>query len=797
MPTRHHHIPFRAIRLSLTASLVASCLGTAHATEPVDIDIAAQPLAAAATKLAAQSGLTLLYSADLLKGKTAPRIVGKLTPQEALDKLLAGSGLRYQFVTADAVKIEAVPVGKVAELPPIEVSAPAIQDDTIGYQSTRSFAGTKTDTPLMETPVSVQVVPQQVLRDTQALTLPDAVNGTVSGVLGRSGGGILYDNFIIRGLPGSPFGDAFRNGLFNRADIYDISNVERVEIVKGPAAMLYGRIEPGGLVNYVTKRPLDTPYYAVQQQFGSWDLSRTSVDATGPLTPDGSLLYRFNGSYLDTESFRDFVSDQRTFLAPAVTWRPNREFELTIEAERKLSSFQPDIGIPAVAGRPAPIPLKRSLADGPDLESLESTLLAADWTWKFNEDWQLTQRYLHKDWSLSYNQILNQGLQADGRTLDRAASKSSSDPFHQGGYATNLDLNGQIEFAGMKHDLLIGTDYFRSEDRSRGLFTPVAPIDIYDPVYRQVDLDGLPAETNAGGFYRLEKWRGFYVQDQIRFGKAWHLLLGGRYDSVDSGTGFAGAGSSIADAKAGFVSLSNDAFSPRVGLLYEFNKHLSLYSSYSESFGANNGVSSTGQRFDPQSGDQIEVGMKFESPDRGLSGTVSVFDLTKSNLLTDDPASIDPAVQILAGKINNRGIEVDVSGEVNEQLKLLATYAYIDAQYTEDYDGLKGNRLENVPEHQGSVWGVWQFDPSWRAGLGLIAVDSRSADPENTAVLPGYARFDAMLGYDLRVASQRVQLQLNVQNLLDERYYANSGGSSNNVIPGAPINVLGSMRVEF
>ena len=198
------------------------------------------------------------------------------------------------------------------------------------YSVPNATAATKTDTPIIETPVSIQVVPRAVLEDKQAMSLPDAVNGHVSGVLGRTGGGTLYDNFIIRGLSGSGFGDAYRNGLYNRQDIYDLSNIEQIEILKGPAAVLYGRIEPGGLVNYITKKPLNTPYYAIQQQFGSYHQQRTSVDATGPIDENKTVLYRVNAAYTDNESFRDYVGNERIFVAPTLTWRPNEQFEANV-----------------------------------------------------------------------------------------------------------------------------------------------------------------------------------------------------------------------------------------------------------------------------------------------------------------------------------------------------------------------------------------------------------------------------------------------------------------------------------
>ncbi|MBS4052669.1 MAG: TonB-dependent receptor, partial [Methylomonas sp.] len=381
-------------------------------------DIPAQALAGALQTLAAQSGAAMLYTEQTAAGKTSPALQGEYTLEEAVRKLLSGSGLIYSIDGSGTVTLKPAPGGRNATtLEPLTVKGVRNPNDPydMDYAVTNATTATKTDTPLMETPVSIQVIPKGVLADKQSMTLPEAVNGHVSGVLGRTGGGFLYDNFIIRGLAGSGFGDAYRNGLFNRQDIYDIANIERIEILKGPAAVLYGRIEPGGLVNYVTKKPLDTPYYSLQQQFGSYDQYRTLVDATGPIDDDKTLLYRLNGSYTDNESFRDFVGNRRFFVAPSLTWRPNDRFESNLELEYKHDDFNADSGIPAIGDRPAPIPFDRSLKDGFQRQTVESTLVGFDWTYRFNNDWKLTQRYLFKDWSLSGPAIFSGGLQANNR----------------------------------------------------------------------------------------------------------------------------------------------------------------------------------------------------------------------------------------------------------------------------------------------------------------------------------------------------------------------------------------------
>lgn len=775
---QHFNKPVAAICLAVASAFVQA------QTTTYDFDIPAQPAGQVFDALAKQTGLQPFYAEGAVKGARSPGVKGKLSLREALDKALAGTGLTYQFTGEKAVAIKAAPAEKVTELAAIEVKG----ETEKGYAVRRATTATKTDTPLIETPVSIQVVPKVVLDDKQALSLPDAVNGHVSGVIGRTGAGTIYDNFIIRGLAGSGFGDAYRNGLYNRQDIYDVTNIEQVEILKGPAAILYGRIEPGGLVNYVTKKPLDTPYYAIQQQIGSNHQFRTSLDATGPIDEKRTLLYRINASSTDNESFRDFVGNKRTFVAPSLTWRPTKDFEANLELEHKNDEFQADIGIPAIGNRPAPISHSRSLSDGPTRGSIENTLIAFDWTYRFNDDWKLTQRYHQQNWQYNMRAVLNGGLQADNATLNRNLLVGTQNVDTS---ATNLDLNGKFDLFGAKHNLLLGLDHFWAETASvPQIFTAGPTINIFNPIYGVVNWGAIVPNNN---FYRKEAWSGIYVQDQITFFDKLHVLLGLRHDSVR--TGAASSLISLDAAKTARIERTDNQYSPRLGLLYQVKDWFSVYGSYTESFSGNNGVNAGGQAFDPQKGKQYEVGFKTESQDKRFTSTVALFDLTKYNLLTADLNN--PGFQILAGEANSKGIEIDFAGQVTDKLNMLLTYAHTDAKYTHNNNGLQGMRLENVPLNQASLWGTYQINDAVKMGLGGVAVGERQGDAQNTVQLPGYLRVDAMLAYTHRIGPNRVTAQLNIANLFNKDYYANTGGSRHSSIPGSPRSVMGSLKYEF
>lgn len=304
----------------LTAAILAAIASTAYAEQQKrHFDIPAQSLGSALQTLAAQSGAPMLYAEQTAAGKQSPRLSGDYTTAEAADKLLAGSGLVHSVAADGTVTVKPAPQKQEAtSLKPVTVLGETKEDPySRDYNVRNSSTATKTDTPIFETPVSVQVVPRAVMDDQKSPWIKDALEN-VSGVraqptLGRGVG------FIVRGFRNPRI---YRNGLVANASNagfpsdYDTSNIESIEVLKGPAAVLYGRIEPGGLINVTTKKPLDTPYYSLEQQVSSYDFYRTQWDAAGPVTDDKSVLYRFSGAYQDSQSFRDFVGLDRVVVNP-------------------------------------------------------------------------------------------------------------------------------------------------------------------------------------------------------------------------------------------------------------------------------------------------------------------------------------------------------------------------------------------------------------------------------------------------------------------------------------------------
>ncbi|MGH8656491.1 MAG: TonB-dependent siderophore receptor, partial [Gammaproteobacteria bacterium] len=628
----------------------------------------------------------------------------------------------------------------------------------------------------------------------------------VSGVrtIGLSG---YADGFVIRGFND---GGIFRNGLELNFTTFDTVTAERIEVLKGPAAVLYGRSEPGGLINLVTKKPLDAPYYSAEQQFGSYDFFRTQWDATGPLNQDRSLLYRFTGAYQNNDSFRDFHDLERVVLYPSLTWRPTSATEATVDLEYIHDDTHVDyFGIPAIGTRSAPVPISRSFQDPNDpSETFDRICLGFNLSHRFNDSWTLTNRFLaafHDHLEPDFNPA---GVRADNRTLDRVATRYG---LNDDGYQTNLDLTGKFTLWDTHHEALVGFDYFRFSRQLLFLFQdfenpdPALAIDIFNPRYgidpAVFNIENLPLASLSQD---EQEQYGVYFQDHITLWDKLHILAGGRYDWATLARG-------DSDISIDAIRLDDERkdeeFSPRVGLLYQPWPWLGVYGNWVQSFGTNNGRSATGEPHAPQTGEQFEAGLKTQLFESGVTATLAYFHLTKGNLLTPDLFTAeDPFDTVPIGEARSQGVELDIAGRVTDTLSLIGSYAYTDAEITEDSRGLQGNLLANAPLHSGSLWLKYDVNgysaDGLSFGVGVFANGQQEGDNENTFQLPGYARLDALAAYRWKIGPSRLIAQLNIRNLLDKEYYENADRNSNNaprnaIWPGAPLTVLGSIRVEF
>jgi iron complex outermembrane receptor protein len=473
--------------------------------QPLTLNLPAQPLTSSLKALSEEANLQMFYAAETVRGKTAPALSGAYTPRRAIQTLLAGTGLEHTFTAENAVAIktaeteaspeaapaEAKPKEDVVQLPEMTVTADPRQWEQ-SYNAYSASTATKTDTPIMETPASIQVVPRAIIDEQRAIRLEELTR-FVSGVTTASDFGDLYDDYIIRGF--STNRQSYRNGIRFQWTSFETAHLDRVEFLKGPAAVLYGRAEPGGLVNIVTKKPLDTPYYSLQQQFGSYDLYRTTtVDATGPVTEDRSLLYRFNLAYTNKNSFQDFIETECVSLMPSLTWRPTAATELHLNFEYRDEDIVDDYGIPAIDGRPARVPISRFLGGKDQHTQRERTLVELTGSHAFNDDWKLQGQFVYYDSDYTYFELYPFGLRPNKRTFDLSLYDAIE---LYNAYAANMNTNGKFDLLGVRNNVLVGFDYYCFQFESEanyGAFAPVGAIDIFNPVYLVIP-DGPPEFT--------------------------------------------------------------------------------------------------------------------------------------------------------------------------------------------------------------------------------------------------------------------------------------------------------------
>lgn len=782
----------RAVRVSMLVIALAAGTPQAFADSASRYhDIPAGSLGDALATFAAQVGINLPLQPGMVDNRQSAGLQGEWSTDEGFRQLLQGTGLQAIPQGGNTYTLQPLPSSSTElQLAPTSITgAQAMRSSAFGpvegYAVRNSSTGTKTDTPLRDIPQSIQVVSRQVLEEQQVSSLGDALTN-ISGIQRGNTHGGTTESFFVRGFHATTYavdGVMTNSQVIRPEALNDLANIEHIEVLKGPASVLYGRGNPGGLINLVTRKPTYEPQAQLKAQAGSWDFYRLQTYVSGALDPNNTLAgglamaTQTDGGYRDT-----FHANKRNYFAPTLRWQPNDATTIDAGIEYIELEGPYDRGLLVVGDQID----RRSRLVLEEPFSRSETDKSALWikTEHHANDWLTLRQVTRMDESRKDFQNVNfQGLQADGRTLNRRATDLSEDL-----ESLTAQFEAVASFAtyGLHHTTLLGYEYVTGRRDTRNYRATLAPIDIYNPVY-----GALPGPYIPNTVVKQEMdSHAVYLQDQIDLNEQWKLLAGVRWDSVDQTlTTTFGNGRTPTS-----YHLTPESVSPRLGVVYQPLDWLSLYASYSESFAPQSDVTRAGDPLDPETGEQYEIGAKFDLIPERLSATLALFEITRQNVAADDPADTNFSIQ--TGEQRVRGVELDVTGAISEGWNVIGNISVVDAKLTKDTQLPAGNRLEAVPIFSGSLWSTYQFqDGAWKdfgVGAGVIFAGKRYGDLENSFSGSGYVRFDASLFYDV---SENVRVSLNGQNLTNTYYMENI--SSAGTFAGEPASVVATLNLGF
>jgi len=655
-----------------------------------------------------------------------------------------------------------------------------------GYLATNSVTATKTDTPLIDIPQTINVVTRAQLDDQAHHSLADILRYVPGTTVGQGEGN--RDQITLRGQ--NTTADFFLDGVRDDVQYYrGLYNIERVEILKGPYALIFGRGGGGGIINRVQKSPLSDDFiYAGQASINSLGAYDISADVNAPLGDAAAV--RINAVYENFDSHRDFVGGARYAWNPYVAFKINDAWTLGLSYEYVHDDRTTDRGVPSIAniaGQPnRPIAGYRDQffgVPGVNHTKLEAQIAKLRLDGALTSNLSFSGTILYGDYDKIYlNVYPNGAATAQSGTVALAAY---SDPTRRENFIAQANLVWGVETGPLMHKILVGTEYGDQKSANRRFNGALsnATFNLANPIFPTVNFNALTRDTVSD-----VKFISVYVQDQISFGDHIDVVAGLRYDNFDI------EGTDLFPAVDRSFARKDEKVSPRLGLIFKPRENISVYGSYSQSFLPRSGdqflaLTVTQQNLAPEKFTNYEIGGKWDvQPNLNL--TLAVFQLERSNATTPDPRN--PVASVNIGTTRTQGVELAITGNIASSWQVHGGYSYQDAT-------LAGNdsvRLGQVPQHQASLWNRYDFNDQFAAGLGIIHQSSQFAairTAPNTTKLPAFTRVDAAFYYDL---SDALQLQLNVENLFNTYYYSDAH-NNNNISTGAPINGRFTIRAKF
>lgn len=655
-------------------------------------------------------------------------------------------------------------------------AAPAPQESAWGPAATiaakHSATATKTDTPIEKTPQSVSVVTRAEMDTRQPSSVKEALAYTPGAAVSTRGSSTSYDFVIIRGFytPG-PTPNNYLDGIKLQGDYYSAAVVdpymlERVEMMRGPTSVLYGKSNPGGLISMVSKSPTSEPLKEIQFKMGTDNLFQTGFDFSDSLDDDGIYSYRITGLARSNDQQQDFSKQKRYAIAPVFSWKPDDRTNLTLRANIQNDPSMGYYGWLPKEGTVEPLPdgsrVPVNFTDYAPNNTYSRYQRMVGYSFEHSFDDTFTVRQ-----NLRYSQIKTSqqsvyGFGATGNQLTRSIIVSDE---RYNDFGVDTQLESKFGTGEVAHTLLTGIDYSRLHNDIDNAYGTAPTLDMNNPVYTDVDFpDAQPFQLNT------QHQTGLYVQDQLEWEK-WVATLGGRYDWSKQATTIRSSGQK--------VERNDEQFTWRAGINYLFDNGITPYFSYSESFEPNPSKAWAATPADnvayaPSKGKQYEAGVKYIPKELPVVVTAAVYELTKTNNLTTDPTN--PFAQVAAGEVRSRGVELEAKAAVNANINLTASYTYTDAEYTDDTT-YKGLTPVQVPKNMASLWGDYTFYEGALSGLTLGTggryVGSSYGDPDNTFKVGSSTVMDAVVKYDLaRLGLAGSSVAVNVNNLFDREYVA-------------------------
>ncbi|WP_342322170.1 ferrichrome porin FhuA [Kosakonia sp. BYX6] len=682
----------------------------------------------------------------------------------------------------------------------ITVTTAASQENAWGPAPTiaakHSATATKTDTPIEKTPQSISVVTNEEMQIRQPASVKEALGYTPGVVVSNRGASNTYDFVSIRGftsvgLSQNNYLDGLKlQGNFYNDAVIDPYMLERVELMRGPTSVLYGKSNPGGIISMVSKRPTTTPLHEVQFKMGTDNLYQTGFDFSDALDDNGEFSYRLTGVARSNDQQQVDAKQKRYAIAPSFTWRPDDKTNFTF-----LSYFQnePQTGYYGWLPKEGTVePLPNGSRIGTDFNegaknnsySRNQKMVGYSFEHGFDDTFTVRQNLRFAEMKTAQQSVYGTGIAADGHTLNRGTVVDNE---RLQNFSVDTQLQSKFATGAVEHTLLTGVDYMRMRNDINATFGSAPSIDLYNP-YSPEDFDfgdAAPYQLNES------KQTGIYAQNQAEWDK-WVFTLGGRYDWSNQQT--------TVRADGGSVERNDHQFTWRGGVNYLFDNGIAPYISYSQSFEPNafDLYSTPRMAFAPSKGEQYEAGVRYVPKDMPIVLSGAVYQLTKTNTLTTDPSNV--TLQVPSGEVRSRGIELEAKAALNANINMTASYTYIDAEYTKDTN-LKGNHVEQVPRNMGSLWGDYTFNTGVLSGLTLGTggrfIGSSYGAPDNSFKVGSATVMDAVIKYDLaRLGMAGSSVAVNVNNLLD-RDYVSSCFQSYGCFWGAERQVVATATFRF